>query len=41
MGPLIFLGLGQKQNGEIDAIFSAPIPGVFNNEGYGNYGTQG
>ena len=29
MGPLIFLGLGQKSNGEIDAVFSPPNPGIY------------
>jgi len=41
MGPLIFLGLGQKQNGEIDAIFSAPKPGVFTNPDYAYFTTWG
>lgn len=31
MGPLIFLGLGQKTNGEIDAMFSPPNPGIGSN----------
>ena len=43
MGPLIFLGLGQKGNGEVDAVFSTPNPGIYSTSdtedfwGHGTY----
>lgn len=41
MGPLVFLSLGQKQNGEIDAIFSQAEPGVYSASDYSGYYSHG
>ena len=37
MGPLVFLSLGEKHEGQIDAILSPSNNGVFNNDEYLNY----
>lgn len=41
MGPLVFLSLGQKTNGEIDAIFSPISPGVHTATDYAAYQSLG
>lgn len=41
MGPLIFLGMGQKYTGEIDGVFSPPVPGVGSVGAYETYHSKG
>jgi len=41
MGPLAFLAIGEKEEGEIDAIFSPESPGVYNSHDYARYFDSG
>lgn len=41
MGPLVFLSLGQKTEGQIDAIFTPSSPGIMNNNQYLYYWNEG
>lgn len=41
MGPLVFLSTSEKQEGQIDAIFSPGSPGVYSSDDYADYATEG
>jgi len=41
MGPLVFLSLGEKENGEIDAIYSPSNNGVYTNVDYEYFSSSG
>jgi hypothetical protein len=41
IGPIAFLSLAEKTNGQIDAILAPAIPGAYNDDEYVNYQSEG